>query len=182
MRFFNQIGNTKRGGVFYAGRKKLEQNKREEPMSLLSRSLLTGFIGGLLFGSLGMVMYYFNFSEVSPKSYVLRSWVTEEWTEKWLGNIIAILLLGILSVLIAMCYYGLLRKIYSLWAGVLFGIILWGLCFYLFQPIFPNIPELSQLTNHTIVSTICLFVIYGSFVGYSISYDYYDTKMREANG
>ncbi|MYL61082.1 hypothetical protein GLW20_26610, partial [Virgibacillus halodenitrificans] len=38
------------------------------------------------------------------------------------------------------------------------------------------------LTNHTIVSTICLFVIYGSFVGYSISYDYYDTKMREANG
>ncbi len=47
--------------------------------------------------------------------------------------------------------------------------------FYLLQPVFPNIPPLTDLNMYTIVSTICLYILYGTFVGYSISYDYNDT-------
>lgn len=159
--------------------KKLEQNKQEQPMSLLSRSLITGFVGGLLAGFFGVIIYFFNFSEVSPKSYLIRSWVTADWTDGWLGNTLSILMVGVLSLLTAFIYYGLFKKINSLWMGVGFGIILWGIVFYIIQPIFPNIPDLMDLNRYTIVSTLCLFILYGTFIGYSISYDYADTIRKE---
>ncbi|MEC5422278.1 YqhR family membrane protein [Virgibacillus sp. C22-A2] len=159
--------------------KQLEQNNSEVPMSLLSRALLTGLIGGILWSIFGIVMYYFNFSEVSPKSFILRSWTTADWTNSWLGNTVTIVLVGILSILVAFIYYGLLKKINSMWVGAAFGVVLWGVIFYVLQPIFENVPLLTDLNNNTIVSTICLFILYGTFIGYSISYDYHDTKIKE---
>lgn len=157
----------------------IDQNKQEESMSILSRSLLTGFIGGLLWGSIGSLAYYFSFTEVSPKMYVLRSWITAGWTDTWLGNIIAILLLGFLSILIALLYYGLFKKIKSMWMGVIFGILLWAVLVFVLQPIFQNIKPVTDLTMETIVTMLCLFVLYGTFIGYSISYDYHDMMRKE---
>ncbi|ASN05272.1 YqhR family membrane protein [Virgibacillus necropolis] len=168
-------------------KEKLEQNKQEKSYSLLARSLLTGFIGGLGWSTLGLIMYYFNFSKVSPTSFILRSWLNAKWTHEWLGDLISIVIIGVISIVVALVYYGLLRKISTMWIGTLFGIILWGIVFYLLQPIFPNIPPLNELGKDTIVSTLCLFILYGTFIGYSISYDYRDTAIRgqateEGNG
>ncbi|WP_188453680.1 YqhR family membrane protein [Virgibacillus oceani] len=159
--------------------KLLEQNKREKPMTLLTRSLTTGFIGGLLWSLLGLVMYYFNFSEVAPKTFLLRSWLTAEWTDSWLGNVVSILMVGVLSILTAFIYYGLFKKINSMWMASGFGIVLWFIVFYVAQPIFTNVPQLTDLSANTIVSTICLYILYGTFIGYSIAYDYHDTILTE---
>ncbi|GAA0443562.1 YqhR family membrane protein [Lentibacillus halophilus] len=155
--------------------KQLEQNKEEEPRSLLSRSLLTGFIGGVVFGFFGIVLYYFNFSEVTPRSYLLRSWTSEEWTERWHGYALTIVLTGLLSIGVAFIYYVFFKKMETFVMGAVYGLILWGIVFYLLQPIFSNVPPLVDLNVYTIVSTICLYIIYGTFIGYSISYDYNDT-------
>ncbi|PAV29092.1 hypothetical protein CIL05_14050 [Virgibacillus profundi] len=159
--------------------KQLEQNKRENPMTLLTRALITGLIGGMFWSLFGIFMYYFNFSEVAPKTFLLRSWLRTEWTSGWLGDLVSIVLVGVLSLLTALIYYGLFKKVNSMWMGVAFGIILWGIVFYLLQPIFLTIPTLIELNKNTIVSTICLFILYGTFIGYSISYDYHDTKLKE---
>ncbi|SFA71575.1 Conserved membrane protein YqhR [Lentibacillus halodurans] len=161
--------------------KRLEQHKQEEPVSLLSRSLLTGFIGGLLGGFFGVVLYYFNFSEVAPKSYLLRSWLTAGWIDTWLGTVLSILMIGILSLLTAFIYFVLLKKVNSLWMGAAYGLVLWFIVFYVIQPIFPNIPHLTDFSGDTIVSTICLYILYGTFIGYSISYDYNET-MHQLRG
>lgn len=160
---------------------RLEQNKQEEPVSILSRSLLTGFIGGVLGGFFGLVLYYFNFSEVAPKSYVLRSWLSAPWIDTWLGNVISIFVIGVISLGTALVYFMLLKKINTLWIGVAYGVLLWLIVFYVIQPIFPNIPHLTELKTDTIVSTVCLYILYGTFIGYSISYDYNETiiKVRE---
>ncbi|WP_164668639.1 YqhR family membrane protein [Virgibacillus doumboii] len=154
---------------------RLEQDKQEQPISVVSRSLITGFIGGIIWGSFGVVLYFFNFSEVAPKSYLLRSWLTADWIDSWLGNIVSILMVGVLSLLTAFIYYMLFKKVNSLWMGTGFGVILWVIIFYILQPIFPNIPYLMELDRYTIVSTLCLYILYGTFIGYSISYDYNDT-------
>lgn len=159
--------------------KQLDQNKRESQMTLLSRCLITGFIGGIFWSLFGVIMYYFNFSEVGPRSFLLRSWLTAEWTSGWLGNLVSIVFAGVLSLIAALLYYVLLKKVNSMWMGFAFGVILWGIIFYLLQPIFSNIPSLVELNKNTIVSTICLFILYGTFVGYSISYDYHDTKIKK---
>ncbi|RLL48103.1 hypothetical protein D8M04_02170 [Oceanobacillus piezotolerans] len=161
------------------GNKKLEQNKHIETLPLLPRSLLTGFIGGIFWSTIAILMYYFNFSEVSPRLFILRSWLKDEWTDGWLGDLVSIILVGLISIIVALIYYSTLKKVNSMWAGVLFGIVLWCLIFLLFQPIFNNIPSFSELQLNTIVSTLCLYILYGAFIGYSISYDYHDTQVRE---
>ncbi|ALX48059.1 YqhR family membrane protein [Lentibacillus amyloliquefaciens] len=159
----------------------LEQNKREEPVSILSRSLLTGFIGGLIGGFFGVVLYYFNFSEVAPRSYVFRSWLTADWIDTWLGTVLSILVIGVISLGSALIYFMLFKKINTLWMGAVYGILLWVIVFYLLQPIFPNIPHVMDLKSDTIVSTICLYILYGTFIGYSISYDYNETLNKMKN-
>ncbi|WP_373892747.1 YqhR family membrane protein [Virgibacillus natechei] len=158
----------------------LEQRKNEDPGSILSRSLLTGFIGGILWGAIGVIMYYFNFSEVTLKTYLLRSWTTAAWTDTWLGDVVSILLVSVISTMIAFIYHGLFKKIKSMWFGVAYGIILWGIVFYVIQPIFENVPPITDLNANTVISTLCLYVLYGTFVGYSISFDYHDTKLIKA--
>lgn len=160
------------------GNKRLEQNKKEESISILPRSLLTGFIGGVIWSIVGTLMYYFSFSELAPRFFVLRSWTRAEWADSWLGDVISILLIGAISVLTALIYYGLFKKINNMWVGVAYGVILWVIVFYLLQPIFTNVPAIADLKSNTIISTFSLYVIYGTFIGYSISYDYEDSRLN----
>lgn len=160
-------------------KKQEKQNAQEEIGSILSRSLMTGFFGGILWSIFGVIMYYFNFAEVAPKTFLLRSWTTAEWTNGWLGDVVSIIMVGILSILIAFIYYGLLKKVTSMWMGIVFGIILWGITFYILQPIFPTISPLVDYNKDTIISTICLFILYGMFIGYSISFDYHSMEIKE---
>lgn len=151
----------------------------ESSSTLLGRSLLTGFVGGILWSTISVLLYIFNFLEVSPKSFVLKSWLNKEWTDGWLGELISIIIIGLLSLATALIYYGILKKVKTLWVSVLYGVILWGIVFFLLQPIFTNVPGLFELQTNTIVTSICLFILYGTFIGYSISYDYHDSQVQE---
>ncbi|AUJ26293.1 YqhR family membrane protein [Virgibacillus dokdonensis] len=156
--------------------KHLEQNKHETPMTILSRSLLTGFIGGLIWSTFATILYYFNFSKIVPKSFILSSWLQVEWIDTWLGTLMTIFAIGVISIAVAFVYYLLFRKVNSLWMGVTFGGVLWGVIFIIMNPIFSSVPSVQKLNLDTIVSTLCVYVLYGTFIGYSISYDYQDLQ------
>ncbi|KGX90895.1 hypothetical protein N781_05875 [Pontibacillus halophilus JSM 076056 = DSM 19796] len=150
----------------------LEQNKQEKPMSVLSKSLITGFVGGVLWSFLGAIAYYFNFTTISSGSFVLRSFFQTEWTGTWLGELISILVIGLLSLATALIYFSVLKKTKGLWPSILFGVALWLITFFVFQPVFQAVPKVGELDGNTIVTTLCLFILYSVFIGYSISYDY----------
>lgn len=162
-------GNHKVGGVH------MNKNKQVDRFFLLMRSLLTGFISGLLWGSIWIVMYYFNFTEVTPKTFILSPWRNISWTQGWLGNLICIIILATLSVVMAFIYYVLFKKLPSIWVGVFYGCIIWVIFFVGVQPLFSHVKQLAEFSKETIVTTISVFVLYGTFIGYSISFDYYDT-------
>ncbi|MBM7569692.1 YqhR family membrane protein [Aquibacillus albus] len=159
--------------------KQLEQNKREKPISVFASALLTGFIGGVIWSFFGVVAAYFNFSSVSPASFVFRSWLQTNWSDGWLGQLLSILVIGLLSILVALAYYLLFKQLKGIWTSIMFGIALWFVVFYLLQPIFPNINHMTKLDSNTIVTTLCLFGLYGAFIGYSISYEYQDSVSKE---
>lgn len=137
-----------------------------------NKALYTGFIGGIIGAICGKVLYYFNFIEVGPKSFVLTSWNNEKWTEGSLGTLISIILIGLLSIGVAFIYYLIFKNVNRIWMGVVYGGILWGIVFYLLQPVFTNVSPLEELESSTIISTLCLYVLYSVFIGYTISYDY----------
>ncbi|HLS60628.1 MAG TPA: YqhR family membrane protein [Virgibacillus sp.] len=159
----------------------METDMKNEKIMLLLRSLLTGLIGGMLLGFFGALLYYFNFTEVAPKTYVLESWLTAEWVDSWKGDLFSVFAVGLLSILIAFVYYGLGKRMRTIWSGIGFGVLLWLLLFVLFQPLFTNIQKVGELSLDTIITTGTLFIIYGMFVGYSISYDYHDTQILHKN-
>ncbi|MBH0229843.1 hypothetical protein LCL89_01845 [Halobacillus yeomjeoni] len=149
-----------------------QQNKQEPQQSVFLKAMITGFFGGILWSGVGAVAYYFNFTELTAASFMFRSFLQTEWTGTWLAEILAILLVGLLSLLIAILYYILLKNKNGIWPGLFFGLSLWGIIFFVLRPIFPAIPSFLELNSDTWVTSGCLFILYGVFIGYSISYEY----------
>jgi hypothetical protein len=152
-----------------------EQNKRERPMSILMKVVITGFVGGVFWSLLGYLAYFFHFTEISP-NMILFPWVAGDWKYGKLGNYIAIFLIGLLSILVALIYYVALKQIKGMWGGILYGVVLWLIVFYGLNPLFPNLEAVSHLERNTIITTLCLYILYGVFIGYSISFE-----MQEMN-
>ena len=152
--------------------KQKDQRQQEPQQSVVAKSLVTGFTAGILWSGLGAIAYIFHFTEVSPASFIFRSFWQTEWTGTWLAEILAVLFIGILSLGVALLYYLLLKKQNGILPGALFGIALWGVVYLVLTPIFPAIPSFLELNSDTWVTTGCLFILYGVFIGYSISYEY----------
>lgn len=149
---------------------KLEQNQQEEPIPFNSKVAVIGFFGGLFWSLLGYVAYVFKFTELSP-NLVLTPWVFGNWKNGVLGNFIGIFIIALLSIGAAYLYSFTLKKINKMWPGILLGLLLWALVFYVLNPVFPGLKSVAELDRNTIITTICLYLLYGVFVGYSISFE-----------
>ncbi|WP_121662745.1 YqhR family membrane protein [Metabacillus litoralis] len=150
---------------------KLEQNKKEEPMSTVGKTITTGFVGGVFWSLLAYFSYILNFTEISP-NLILQPFALGDWKDRTLGHLISIVILGLVSIGVALAYFAILKRFKSLWIGVAFGGALWALVFFVLNPIFPNLDTVFELPRGTVVTTLCLYILYGAFVGYSISFDY----------
>ncbi len=151
------------------------------PMSLLKKALLTGFVGGLFWSSIGSLVYYFHFSEVSHASFTIRSFWNASWTNGIMGEMLSIVFIGIISIGISYVYYALLKKRPGMVPGIVFGLLLWFIVFYLLKPMFSAVPALTEMETTTVITTICLYILYGTFIGYSISYEYDHLQQAEAS-
>lgn len=156
----------------------LEQNKKEKPMSLLTMTVLTGLIGGILWSAIGYLAYVFNFTEIHP-NVILEPWTIGNWKKEWLGTVISIVLIGVLSIAAALIYYAALKKFNYIWIGAVYGVLLFAVVYFILNPIFPGIPSFGELERNTIVTSVCLYLLYGVFVGYSISYEANELKKQE---
>ncbi|SHN12267.1 YqhR family membrane protein [Gracilibacillus kekensis] len=149
-----------------------QQENQKQKTSLIPKVISIGFFGGLIWSAIAAISGYFNFTTITPKSFILRSWIQTDWSDQWLGQIISILIISLLSIGIAFLYYVLLKKYDGVLPGLLAGIVLWFILFWIMEPIFPNIPDFYRLESDTIVTTICLFILYSVFISYSISFAY----------
>ncbi|WP_099351863.1 YqhR family membrane protein [Fredinandcohnia onubensis] len=153
----------------------LEQNKKNGDMSLMAKVVVIGLFGGIFWSLLSYLTYIFNFTELSP-NLILKPWILGDWKNRVLGQFIGIFMIGIISIGVALLYYALLKKFQSIWVGAAFGIALWLIVFYVFNPIFPDIKTVGQLERNTVITTICFYILYGVFIGYSISFE--ENEMR----
>ncbi|MFC4324016.1 YqhR family membrane protein [Litchfieldia salsa] len=148
----------------------LEQNKSDEPMSMIAKVVITGLFGGIFWSLLNYGTYVFNFTEISP-NLVLQPWTVGDWKDRVLGQFIGIAVIGILSIGVALLYYALLRRFQKIWVGMAFGIALWAMVFFVLNPIFPGLKAVTELDRNTNITTICFYILYGVFIGYSISFE-----------
>lgn len=150
------------------------KRKKESIKVLKRRVAVTGFFAGLIWSSIWAFLSFFNFSKLSPSSFVLQTWRQVEWMTRWYGELLSIVIISIVSILIAYIYYFLFRKRTGMLPGIIYGIGLWLIMILLFSSLFAHIPYLNQIDLHTLTTTLSLMIIYGVFIGYTISYDFLD--------
>ncbi|EDL62790.1 YqhR family membrane protein [Bacillus sp. SG-1] len=150
--------------------KKLEQNKQEKPLSFIGMVIATGFSGGILWSGIAYICYMFSFTKLEP-NIILEPWAVGNWKETWLGILISIVGYGLISIGVALVYYALLRKLKSMWVGVGYGIALMLGVFVILNPLFPSMKGLTETDYNTLITLACIYILYGVFIGYSISYE-----------
>lgn len=149
----------------------LEQNKREQPISFNATVASIGFFGGLIWSIVGYLAFFFNFIRVGP-ALVLMPWALGDWKNGYIGQLVGIVVIALLSIAVAFLYRFLLARFNSIWPGLFYGIALWLLVFYILNPIFPGLKSVPKLDLNTIITSICIYILYGVFIGYSISYEF----------
>lgn len=147
-----------------------ENKEHKRPMSFFSLVIWTGMFGGVFWTLLGLLAYYFHFTEIRP-NMILEPWALGDWKTGWLGTVISIIMIGFFSTGAAFGYYLVLRKFKTIWLGIAYGIGLFGTVFIILNPIFPSIKPFLQIDRNTMITSICLYILYGVFVGYTISYE-----------
>ncbi len=148
-----------------------QQNRQEEQMSFTAKVALIGLFGGIIWSLVGYFVFYFNFIRVGP-ALALMPFVVGDWKDTYIGQLVGVAVIAVLSIGLAFLYKLVLQKIHKLWAGVGFGLVLWLIVFYVLNPLFPGLKSVQNLDMNTIITSICLYVLYGTFIGYSISYEY----------
>lgn len=152
-----------------------EQNKTEQPMKYQTKVILIGFFGGLLSSLLGLFSFYFHFMAFGP-ALILMPWALGEWKTTYIGQSVGVAVIAVVSILIAFIYKWLFQKVNSMWAGVGFGATLWVIVFYICNPFIPGLKSVQQMGINSLVTSFSLFILYGLFIGYSISYEYQQQK------
>ncbi|MGM7635530.1 YqhR family membrane protein [Bacillus sp. Hm123] len=137
----------------------------------LKNVILIGFYGGLFWGAIAQFVAYFNFISFNPNA-VLKYMHVTEFKKTYLNVGMSILFYIICSLILAFIYYALFRRKKSMWVGVMYGASLWVIFFVVLRSIYPAIPWWRTMNNDTLITTICLLLLYGLFIGYSISYGY----------
>lgn len=149
---------------------KHEETSFNEPGSFSKMVVITGFFGGLLWSAVGYFTYYLNFIKVEP-NIILEPFTVGTWRESWIGIVISIFACGIISIVVAFIYYALLKKFKTMWVGLVYGIVLFCIVFIILNPIFPGMKPFLKLDLNTLITSACLYILYGVFIGFSISYE-----------
>lgn len=148
---------------------------------VLIRSLITGFIGGLFWCLITLVASYFKIIDISPKTYLKLLFTNDKWLFKWYGTLFTVIVYGLISIFIAYIYYVLFKKIEGMLIGIFYGVGLAILVLFIFPQLYTDVPYLFKMSKRSITTSMCFFILYGTFIGYSISFDYKQMKVEMNN-
>ncbi|WP_051189029.1 YqhR family membrane protein [Halalkalibacillus halophilus] len=157
----------------------------ENHSSIIMKSIITGMFGAFIFGSIFSFTYFLTFTDLSHASFTLRPFIQDSWVDQFWGEIVSLIIIILLGAIPGYLYYATLKKLTGWLPGFVYGLVIWGIVYIGIGLLLPNIPPLNELGSDTIVTSVCLAVLYGVFVGYTISYDYHgerlDRKMSQNN-
>lgn len=137
----------------------------------VKEAIIVGLFGAIIWNLLGYVAYLFRFTSIGPVIYA-KPFLSAEWEKQPLGHLAGIGVFSIFSILFALFYVFFFSKYSQPWIGIAFGVVLWSLFFLLIGPMFALIKPVAQFDVNTIVTQLSLYILYGLFVGYSLSVEF----------
>jgi hypothetical protein len=138
----------------------------------------TGFFAGLIWIAVKALESYLRLTKV-PSGFMAKPFFREEYLDTaagyWMGWGVFI----IFSILAALVYAAVLRKIRGPWAGLAYGAVWWIVLYGMVGPVTGMMKPAGQLDLTSAITDFCLFLLWGLFIGYSISFEFTDERGHE---
>jgi hypothetical protein len=141
-------------------------------------SLKIGFFAGVIWGLVRWLATGLNFTEVT-QAFLLDPFVPRKVLGGFYWQASGWLMFIAMSMLAAWVYLLLLGRLQGHWPGLLFGATWWGVFYVLAGPAIGAVPPLSTIGWNSMTTDLCLFLMWGLFIGYSIAFELHDEAERE---
>lgn len=150
--------------------------------------LQVGFFAGAIWGAVRWISYYLGFTDVVP-GFLVEPFFTHDYlagTEGFLVGYAAFIGMSIVAAFLYLVLGHLLwgdrSKLRGPWPGVVFGVGWYVLLYLLVGPMVGMLPPLGVNDWDSIWFDGCLFLVWGLFIGYTITFEYTDERERDPKG
>lgn len=141
-------------------------------------TLYIGFFAGVIWGFFKIIAYYIGFTKVIP-AYIADPFFKRDYLTSWTGHLIGWGFFILFSILAAGLYMLLFHRVKGPWMGIVFGVAIWLLIFGWPGPWLGTSKYFTQLDLNSNVTEICLLIMWGLFIGYSIAFEFTEERVRE---
>jgi len=153
-----------------------EQSNSSSPKNVpidLKKITFIGFFGGVFWSVFEYIASIFDFMQISP-NFILGRVSLGNWINGLWGQLLCIVLFGFVSILFALIYYFIGRKWMGVWPGIFYGFFIWLLLFVILGQVLFGLKPIIDYSSDTLVTSICFYVLYGTFITYSVSFNFHE--------
>ncbi|WP_166239130.1 YqhR family membrane protein [Paenibacillus turpanensis] len=141
-------------------------------------ALQLGVYAGLIWGAIKMISYFLNFSQVLP-GYMAEPFFTHDFIAGWGGHFVGWLFFIVFSLVASFIYTYALSKLKGPWFGIAYGAAWFFLIYLLVGPLTGMMPWIGNMSWDTYIVDLCIYLLWGIFIGYTASLEYTDERQRE---
>lgn len=156
-------------------------SRREHSEQVTARfpyALEIGFFAGLIWGAVRWLAYYFKFTTVIP-GFLIEPFFRHDFLVGTGGHVAGYLSFIVFSIVAALLYVYTASKLKGPWPGVVYGLLWFIVLYLLLGPLMGMLPPIGKISWDSVFMDGSVFVLWGVFIGYSISYEFTDERIRE---
>jgi hypothetical protein len=141
-------------------------------------ALYIGFYAGVIWGLARWMLYLLQFTKVSP-SFLIIPLYSKHFVGSWVGQTVGISAFILMSIIASLLYAVFLRKMKGPWPGIIFGAVWWVAVSVIIGPLFGMEPAIWNIDLNSMLCDVCIFILWGVFIGYSITLEFTDERNYE---
>ena len=140
-------------------------------------AIQVGVFAAIIWGAVRGAVYYFHFTQVQP-GFLLKPFLDDDVLEGTMGVIWGGVTFLVLSIFVSLLYAFALYKLRGPWPGVAYGALWFTLLYLLYGMLTGAVPPFGKISWDSLWTDFSIFVLWGTFIGYSISFEFTDERQR----
>ncbi|CAM3963184.1 YqhR family membrane protein [Paenibacillus alkaliterrae] len=141
-------------------------------------SIKIGFFAGLIWGTIRWLFYEMKFTTELP-GFAADPFFQEAFLKSFWGVLIGIGSFILISIAAALLYKVMLGRLRSPLPGIIYGLVWWAVIFMVIGPWLGVTERITKAGWNTLYTELCVFLLWGVFIGYSIAFEFTDEASRE---
>ncbi|UHA72860.1 YqhR family membrane protein [Paenibacillus sp. 481] len=152
-----------------------KKNRRTNPFLF---AVQLGFFAGLIWGGLRWFVYVYHFTAVTP-ALLVEPFYKHSYLETTQGQLLGWIAFILFSIAASLLYTIFFKKVPGPWLGIGYGALWWAVLYVWVGPMMYLVPPVHKTTWNTIYTEVCIMVLWGLFIGYTVAMEFTDERLRE---